>query len=125
SGKVKVDDLQEVDVADLLGRDPVRPDPSLFERCNRGQAVMVTCAGGSIGSELCRQIAQSEPTTLVLYGHSEFALYAIPSEVEGWIRNRQAIITLVPILGSIRNFGRLQDVIHAWDINTIYHAAAY
>ncbi|MDX9687536.1 polysaccharide biosynthesis protein [Halopseudomonas formosensis] len=125
SGKVKVDDLQEVDVADLLGRDPVPPDPSLFERCIRGQAVMVTGAGGSIGSELCRQIVQSEPTTLVLYEHSEFALYAIHSELEGWIRNRQSPITLVPILGSIRNFGRLQDVIHAWDINTIYHAAAY
>src|SRR5690554_432895 len=125
SGKVKVDDLQEVDVADLLGRDPVPPDPSLFERCNRGQAVMVTGAGGSIGSELCRQIVQSEPTTLVLYEHSEFALYAIHSELEGWIRNRQSPITLVPILGSIRNFGRLQDVISAWDINTIYHAAAY
>src|SRR5690606_29092301 len=83
-GKVKVDDLQEVDVADLLGRDPVPPDRSLFERCIRGQAVMVTGAGGSIGSELCRQIAQSEPTTLVLYEHSEFALYAIHSELEGW-----------------------------------------
>jgi len=125
SGKVKVDDLQEVDVADLLGRDPVPPDPSLFERCIRGQAVMVTGAGGSIGSELCRQIVQSEPTTLVLYEHSEFALYAIHSELEGWIRNRQSPITLVPILGSIRNFGRLQDVINAWEINTIYHAAAY
>ncbi len=125
SGKVKVDDLQEVDVADLLGRDPVPPDRSLFERCIRGQAVMVTGAGGSIGSELCRQIVQSEPTTLVLYEHSEFALYAIHSELEGWIRNRQSSITLVPILGSIRNFGRLQDVINAWDINTIYHAAAY
>src|SRR5690554_6393453 len=66
SGKVKVDDLQEVDLADLLGRDPVAPDRSLFERYIRGQAVMVTGAGGSIGSELCRQIVQSEPTTLVL-----------------------------------------------------------
>lgn len=113
SGKVKVDDLQEVDVADLLGRDPVPPDRSLFERCIRGQAVMVTGAGGSIGSELCRQIVQSAPTTLVLYEHSEFALYEIHSELEGWIRNRQASITLVPILGSIRNFGRLQDVINA------------
>ena len=125
SGKVKVDDLQEVDVADLLGRDPVPPDPSLFQRCIKGQAVMVTGAGGSIGSELCRQIVQSEPTVLVLYEHSEFALYQVHTELEGWIRNRKLDICLVPIMGSIRNFGRLQDVIGAWKINTIYHAAAY
>ncbi len=125
SGKVKMDDLQEVDVADLLGRDPVPPDQSLFQRCIKDQAVMVTGAGGSIGSELCRQIVQSGPTTLVLFEHSEFALYQIHSELEGWIRSRKLDIQLVPIMGSIRNFGRLQDVIGAWDINTIYHAAAY
>ncbi|CEA06319.1 nucleotide sugar epimerase/dehydratase WbpM [Pseudomonas saudimassiliensis] len=124
-GKVKVDDLQEVDIADLLGRDPVPPDPSLFQRCIKGQAVMVTGAGGSIGSELCRQIMLSEPTTLVLFEHSEFALYEIHSELEGWIRSRKLEVQLVPIMGSIRNFGRLQDVINAWKINTIYHAAAY
>ncbi|WGK62901.1 nucleoside-diphosphate sugar epimerase/dehydratase [Halopseudomonas sp. SMJS2] len=124
-GKVKVDDLQEVDIADLLGRDPVPPDPSLFQRCIKGQAVMVTGAGGSIGSELCRQIVQSEPTTLVLFEHSEYALYAIHGELEGWIRSRKLDIQLVPIMGSIRNFSRLQDVIGAWKINTIYHAAAY
>src|SRR5690606_3007803 len=90
SGKVKVDDLQEVDVADLLGRDPVPPGRSLFERCIRGQAVMVTGAGGSIGSELCRQIVQSAPTTLVLYEHSGFAFYASRSELDGWIRSRQS-----------------------------------
>ncbi|WP_235833942.1 polysaccharide biosynthesis protein [Halopseudomonas bauzanensis] len=124
-GKVKVDDLQEVDIADLLGRDPVPPDPSLFQRCIKGQAVMVTGAGGSIGSELCRQIVQSEPTTLVLFEHSEYALYAIHGELEGWIRSRKLDIQLVPIMGSIRNFSRLRDVIGAWKINTIYHAAAY
>lgn len=124
-GKVKVDDLQEVDIADLLGRDPVPPDPSLFQRCIKGQAVMVTGAGGSIGSELCRQIMQSNPTTLVLFEHSEFALYQIHTELEGWVRSRKLDVQLVPIMGSIRNFGRLQDVINAWKINTIYHAAAY
>lgn len=125
SGKVKVDDLQEVDVADLLGRDPVPPDVSLFQRCIKGQVVMVTGAGGSIGSELCRQIVQSEPTVLVLFEHSEFALYQIHSELEGWVRARQKSIQLVPIMGSIRNFSRLQDVIGAWGVNTLYHAAAY
>ena len=125
TGKVKVDDLQEVDVADLLGRDPVPPDQSLFERCIRGQAVMVTGAGGSIGSELCRQIVLSQPTTLVLYEHSEFALYEIHAELEAWVRRHEAPIRLVPIMGSIRNFTRLQDVMSAWKVNTVYHAAAY
>lgn len=124
-GKVKLEDLQEVDIADLLGRDPVPPDRSLFQRCIKGKAVMVTGAGGSIGSELCRQIVQSGPTTLVLYEHSEFALYNIHTELEGWIRSRRLPITLVPMMGSIRDFERLQEVMSAWKINTIYHAAAY
>lgn len=125
SGKVKVDDLQEVDIADLLGRDAVPPDQSLFERCIRGKAVMVTGAGGSIGSELCRQIVLSAPKTLVLFEHSEFALYEIHSELNGYIRAQKLPIVLIPILGSIRNYRRLQDVMSAWDINTVYHAAAY
>jgi len=124
-GKVKHEDLQEVDIADLLGRDPVPPQMSLFQRCIRDKVVMVTGAGGSIGSELCRQIVQSGPTTLVLYEHSEFALYSIHAELEGVIRNRRYPITLVPILGSIRNFERLQEVMRAWRVNTVYHAAAY
>lgn len=125
SGKVKVDDLQEVDIADLLGRDAVPPDQSLFERCIKGQAVMVTGAGGSIGSELCRQIVQSNPKTLVLFEHSEFALYEIHSELIAYLRTQSNKTVLIPILGSIRNYRRLQDVINAWKINTIYHAAAY
>tara|TARA_R110002051_G_scaffold116772_1_gene190351 strand:+ start:45223 stop:47220 length:1998 start_codon:yes stop_codon:yes gene_type:complete len=125
SGKVKVDDLQEVDIADLLGRDAVPPDQSLFERCIKNKAVMVTGAGGSIGSELCRQIVLSNPSTLVLFEHSEFALYEIHSELTGYLRARHLKIVLIPILGSIRNYRRLQDVINAWKINTIYHAAAY
>lgn len=125
SGKVKVDDLQEVDIADLLGRDAVPPDQSLFERCIRDKAVMVTGAGGSIGSELCRQIILSAPKTLVLFEHSEFALYEIHSELSGYIRTRKLQIVLIPILGSIRNYRRLQDVMSAWQIDTVYHAAAY
>jgi len=125
SGKVKVDDLQEVDIADLLGRDAVPPDQSLFERCIRDKAVMVTGAGGSIGSELCRQIILSAPKILVLFEHSEFALYEIHSELSGYIRTRKLQVVLIPILGSIRNYRRLQDVMSAWEINTVYHAAAY
>ncbi|MFT6466241.1 polysaccharide biosynthesis protein [Halopseudomonas sp.] len=125
SGKVKVDDLQEVDIADLLGRDAVAPDPSLFRLCIDGKVVMVTGAGGSIGSELCRQIVLLAPTTLVLFEHSEFALYEIHSELLGYARAKELPIKLTPILGSVRNSSRLQDVMKAWQVNTVYHAAAY
>ena len=125
SGKVKVDDLQEVDVADLLGRDPVSPADELLGFCIREQVVMVTGAGGSIGSELCRQIVNVGPKTLILYEHNEFGLYSIHSELQGWIRANKLDILLVPILGSVRNRSRLEDTMGAWGVDTVYHAAAY
>lgn len=125
SGKVKVEDLQEVDIADLLGREEVPPRPELFEACILDKAVMVTGAGGSIGSELCRQIMRSQPKVLVLFEHSEFALYSIQSEIRSWIISEGMQVSLVPILGSIRNASRVEDTIRAWNIDTIYHAAAY
>ncbi len=125
SGKVKVDDLQEVDIADLLGRDAVPPQQELFERCIKGQSVLVTGAGGSIGSELCRQILSSGARVLILFEHSEFNLYSIHRELERRIVRESLSIQLVPILGSIRNPVRLQDVLRTWQVNTVYHAAAY
>ena len=125
NGRVKVSDLQEVDIADLLGRDAVEPQAELFERCIRGQVVMVTGAGGSIGSELCRQILASEPTTLILFEHSEFNLYSIQIELEQRIRQEQLKLRLVPILGSVRNASRMLDVMRSWRVDTVYHAAAY
>ncbi|MBD9399651.1 polysaccharide biosynthesis protein [Pseudomonas sp. PDM11] len=125
SGRVKVEDVQEVDIADLLGRDAVPPQRELFERCIRGQVVMVTGAGGSIGSELCRQILGSGPKTLLLFEHSEFNLYAIHTELDQRIRRESLSVRLVPILGSVRNQQRLVELLRAWDVNTIYHAAAY
>lgn len=125
SGKVKVDDLQEVDIADLLGRDAVPPQQELFERCIKGQSVLVTGAGGSIGSELCRQILSSGARVLILFEHSEFNLYNIHRELERRIVRESLSIQLVPILGSIRNPVRLQDVLRTWQVNTVYHAAAY
>ncbi len=125
SGKVKVEDLQEVDIADLLGRDEVPPSAELFEACILGKAVMVTGAGGSIGSELCRQVMRSQPRVLVLFEHSEFALYSIHSEIKTWILSEGMQVSLVPILGSIRNASRVEDTVRAWKIDTIYHAAAY
>ena len=125
SGKVKVDDLQEVDIADLLGRDPVEPVEQLMDFCIRDKVVLVTGAGGSIGSELCRQIVNAGPTKLVLFEHNEFGLYAIHTELQGWINAQQLQIELIPILGSVRNSGRLVDAMAAWKVNTVYHAAAY
>ena len=124
-GKVTVQDLQEVDIADLLGREAVEPETALFERCILDQVVMVTGAGGSIGSELCRQIVTSRPRVLILFEHSEFALYSIHGELEHFIRERGLSIELAPVLGSVRNGGRMFDALSAWKVDTVYHAAAY
>ncbi len=125
SGRVKVQDLQEVDIADLLGRDPVAPQMKLFERCINEKVVMVTGAGGSIGSELCRQILASGATTLILFEHSEFNLYSIQKELDTRICKEALRVRLIPILGSIRNIKRLREVMSTWRVNTVYHAAAY
>jgi FlaA1/EpsC-like NDP-sugar epimerase len=125
SGRVKVEDIQEVDIADLLGRDAVPPQQDLFERCIKNQVVLVTGAGGSIGSELCRQILASGARTLLLFEHSEFNLYSIHGELLQRIERESLPIRLVPILGTIRNAERLFDILQAWRVNTVYHTAAY
>lgn len=125
SGRVKVDDIQEVDIADLLGRDAVPAQGDLLEHCIKGQSVLVTGAGGSIGSELCRQILALRPTTLLLFEHSEFNLYSILSELEQRITRESLPVRLLPILGSVRNQAKLLDVMKTWHVDTVYHAAAY
>lgn len=125
SGRVQVEALREVDIDDLLGRDAVQPHPDLFARCIRDQVVMVTGAGGSIGSELCRQIVRSGPRALILFEHSEFGLYSIQTELENHLRNAGLKLRIIPILGSVRNQRRLFDVMSSWGVNTVYHAAAY
>uniref|UniRef100_UPI003F5807FD polysaccharide biosynthesis protein n=1 Tax=Pseudomonas purpurea TaxID=3136737 RepID=UPI003F5807FD len=125
SGRVKVDDIQEVDIADLLGRDSVPAQGELLEHCIREQNVLVTGAGGSIGSELCRQILALRPTTLLLFEHSEFNLYSILSELEQRIARESLSVRLLPILGSVRHQSKLLDVMKTWQVNTVYHAAAY
>lgn len=125
SGRVKVDDIQEVDIADLLGRDSVPAQDDLLEHCIKNQSVLVTGAGGSIGSELCRQILSLHPTTLLLYEHSEFNLYSIMSELEQRIARESLSVRLLPILGSVRNQDKLLDVMKTWHVDTVYHAAAY
>lgn len=125
SGRVKVDDIQEVDIADLLGRDSVPAQGELLERCIHEQNILVTGAGGSIGSELCRQILALQPTTLLLFEHSEFNLYCILSEIEQRIARESLPIRVLPILGSVRNQDQLLDVMKTWRVDTVYHAAAY
>jgi FlaA1/EpsC-like NDP-sugar epimerase len=125
SGRVQVQDLREVDISDLLGRDPVQPNTELFERCIRDQVVMVTGAGGSIGAELCRQIVQSQPRTLILFEQSEFNLYSIQSELDRYVRFTGSDLRIVPVLSSVRNQERLFDVMSIWKVDTVYHAAAY
>lgn len=125
SGLVKVDDIQEVDIADLLGRDAVPPEAGLLERCIAGKVVMVTGAGGSIGSELCRQIIGLAPATLLLFEHSEFNLYSIFSELEQRCQRESLSVQLLPILGSVRDTDKLLHIMTTWGVETVYHAAAY
>ncbi|MDM3888168.1 nucleoside-diphosphate sugar epimerase/dehydratase [Pseudomonas sp. BCRC 81390] len=125
SGKVKVDDIQEVDIADLLGRDPVPAQSDLLERCIAEQTVLVTGAGGSIGSELCRQILGQGPRRLLLLDHSEFNLYSILSELEQRVARESLSVCLLPMLGSVRNQAQMLDIMKTWRVDTVYHAAAY
>src|SRR6185312_15112732 len=125
SGKARIDELREVDAADLLGRDPVPPDPELFEHCIRGKSVLVTGAGGSIGSELCRQIIRIGPQRLVLCERSELALYTLERELREILQNEQVTPELVPLLGNAGNRGLMAEILSAYSVQTVYHAAAY
>lgn len=120
-GTVRVEDIREVGVEDLLGRDPVPPHHDLITSCVSGKVVLVTGAGGSIGSELCRQIIQNLPKTLVLFEQNEYALYKIDQE----LKKNFTYVNVIPILGDILSLKHLEHVIEKYDINTIYHAAAY
>ncbi|MFI3197120.1 MAG: nucleoside-diphosphate sugar epimerase/dehydratase [Methylococcaceae bacterium] len=126
-GRVKVDALQEVDIADLLGRDPVAPDPSLLKASISGKVVMVTGAGGSIGSELCRQIIQLQPLALILFEVSEFGLYAIEKELNHRLTHASGSkpIEIIAVLGSVTQAKRIEKVCKAFKVQTVYHAAAY
>jgi len=122
-GKVSTLDLRELDIEDLLGRDPVEPSQALLGKNIKNKVVLVTGAGGSIGSELCRQIYKSQPSVLLLIDQSEFALYAIHQELSAIKESAQ--IQLVPLLGSVCDEQRMDTVLSAWKPDTIFHAAAY
>lgn len=122
-GKVTVSDLRELDIDDLLGRDPVAPDTALLVRNIANKTVLVTGAGGSIGSELCRQILAVGPHTLLLVEQSEFALYAIHQELDQKLAGRD--IRIMPLLASVSDMARMCEIMKAWKPETVYHAAAY
>jgi FlaA1/EpsC-like NDP-sugar epimerase len=122
-GKVSISDLRELDIDDLLGREPVSPNHILLAKNIVGKVVLVTGAGGSIGSELCRQILTIGPEKLLLIEQSEFALYAIHQELEERLANRE--IKLVPLLASVQDDERMHEIMSTWKPGTVYHAAAY
>ncbi|MBI4985090.1 MAG: polysaccharide biosynthesis protein [Rhodocyclales bacterium] len=125
-GKVKTTDLREVEIEDLLWRDPIAPDPALMSANISGKAVMVTGAGGSIGSELCRQIIARRPASLVLYELNEFALYSIEQALIATAQTLPDCPTRIwPILGSVCEAARLERTIRHYGIQTLYHAAAF
>jgi FlaA1/EpsC-like NDP-sugar epimerase len=125
SGRVSVADFRELDIEDLLGRKPVAPDPALLASTLLGKVVLVTGAGGSIGSELCRHIVLQAPAQLVLLDHSEFALYTIHSELKGLCTEAKLNITLIPLLGSVRHYDHMAEIFQRYRPDMVYHAAAY
>ncbi|NMP04262.1 polysaccharide biosynthesis protein [Pseudoalteromonas arctica] len=124
-GKAKLAEITEVGVEDLLGRDPVAPKMDLMTANITKKVVMVTGAGGSIGSELCRQIVKQKPTKLILFEQSEFALYSIEKELNEYICNNALELELIPIMGSVQRINRLETVMKTFGVQTVYHAAAY
>lgn len=123
-GKVTASDIKELDIEDLLGREPVAPNEELLGRHITDRVVLVTGAGGSIGSELCRQILQQFPSTLILLEQNEFALYLIEQELQGKLQEAKNI-QIIPVLCSVRNEQRINDLMECHKPYIVFHAAAY
>ncbi|PMH45944.1 nucleoside-diphosphate sugar epimerase [Vibrio sp. 10N.286.49.B3] len=125
SGQANIDEIKEVPLEDLLGRDPVEPNLALLDANIRGKVVMVTGAGGSIGSELCRQILRQEPKVLILFDLSEHSLYLIDQDLSRLKQKEGLDIEVVPLIGSVQRAYRLESVMKSFHVQTVYHAAAY
>ena len=129
SGIAHLDEVRDVNVGDILGRDPVPPDQALLDACVRGKVVMVTGAGGSIGSELCRQIVQLGPKRLVLFEMCELALYQIERELHlllaGAAHHGGAPLEIVALIGNAHHKPRVREIMRTFGVQTVYHAAAY
>jgi len=124
-GKAKLEEFKDVGVEDLLGRNPVIPKPELMHADIAGKIVMVTGAGGSIGSELCRQIIRLKPTKLVLFELSEFCLYTIEKELNEYKLANSLTVDIFPLMGSVQRVNRIETVMKSFAVQTVYHAAAY
>lgn len=125
NGELRVQDIRDIEIEDLLGRDAVEPDIGLITSCITDKTVMVTGAGGSIGSELCRQIIRLGPKRLLLLDMSEFALYSIEQELQEIKRSLVADINVLPFLGSVLESEKCERILRTFAVDTIYHAAAY
>ena len=121
-GKVKINDLLEIDITDLLGRELVEPNTKLLKTNITNKVVLVSGAGGSIGSELCRQIVYLKPKKLILYDISESSLYLINQEL---LNIAEPSVEIFPVIGSVTDKHRVSNIIRHYDVQTIYHAAAY
>jgi FlaA1/EpsC-like NDP-sugar epimerase len=124
SGKAQVNEFKEIAIEELLGRDPVPPSSELMAANIKGKSIMVTGAGGTIGSELCRLIIEQKPKVLVLFELSEYQLYKIERELREKIQSEQRI-ELIPVLGNIRDEERVRGILKQYGVQTVYHAAAY
>ncbi|MBY5937628.1 polysaccharide biosynthesis protein [Marinobacter hydrocarbonoclasticus] len=125
SGQARINDIRDLEIEDLLGRDPVRPDAATVAKSLYGKSVMVTGAGGSIGSELCRQILIHKPRVLVLFEQSEFSLYSIERELQSINQIEGLGVSIHAVLGSVTHRRRCEAVMRAFGIQAVYHAAAY
>lgn len=122
-GKLQISDLRNIEIEDLLERDLVPPDFDLMRQTTKDQVIIISGAGGSIGSEICRQICQLEPRTIILIEHSEFALYKIFEELKSKFTKNS--IKIVPLLASVRDRQRMNSIFSIWRPHVVYHAAAY
>ena len=125
AGKATATEVKDLDVADLLGRTPITPDNNLLTKNIIGKSVMVTGAGGSIGSELCRQIIAQKPKTLILFELNEYNLYKIEQELNATKHNLKIQTQIIAALGSVQRQNRLEKLMTSYDVDTLYHAAAY
>ena len=120
-GRVEIDAMRPIEVEDLLGREPVRIDAAHVHQVFAHRTILVTGAGGSIGSELCRQLAHFEPARLILLEISEFALYSITE----WFASHRPGVTIIPLIGDVRNEARIEEIFSIWHPKAVFHAAAY
>ncbi len=124
-GEATVSEIKDIELEDLLGRDPVPPHPELMERCITGKVVMVTGAGGSIGAELCRQILVSGVRELILFDNSEYALYQVEENLQTVKQRAEVDVEMIALLGSVQDQRRLERIFETFAVDTVYHAAAY